>query len=97
MRSFEDYLNVLGAFMSHAFETYDIKDSLAAKILRSRTTESIISLAVCLWCVRLACLTFAPCDSLESLSACMRNVQFGSSEAQTVFILHLSTVYLAYV
>lgn len=69
----------------------------AAKILRSRTTESIISLAVCLWCVRLACLTFAPCDSLESLSACMRNVQFGSSEAQTVFILHLSTVYLAYV
>lgn len=45
----------------------------------------------------LACVTLAPRDSLESLSACMRSVQFGSSEAQTMFILHLSTVYLAYV
>lgn len=27
----------------------------------------------------------------------MKKVQFGSSEAQTVFILHLSIVYLAYV
>lgn len=96
MRSFEDY-NDRGAFMSHAFETHDIKDSLAAKILRFRTIESITSLAVCLWCVRLACLTFAPRDSLESLSACMRNVPFGSSKAQTVFILHLPNVYLAYV
>lgn len=31
MRSFEDYLNVRGAFMSHAFEMYDIKDDPRCK------------------------------------------------------------------
>lgn len=83
--------------MSRAFEIYDIKDDLVARIFRFRIAEIITSLAVCPWCFRLACLTFAPSESVESLSACMKKVQFGSSEAQTVFILHLSTVYLVYV
>lgn len=72
MRSFEDYLNVQGAFMSHAFEIYGIKDGLVARIFHFRIIESITSLAVCPWCFRLACVTFAPSESVESLSACMK-------------------------
>lgn len=53
MRSLQDYLNVRGAFMSHAFEIYDINDGLATRIFRFRITGGITSLAVCPWCFRL--------------------------------------------